>query len=222
MTISNSTVYGNTAEYGGGILNEHNLNIINSIVAHNNAHAGPDIFGKVVSFGHNLIGDGSNSSFSSDYQATATAIAAHPNLLDQGTVVAIQNRIASMTLASYVTATITPLPPGLTPTATITPYPIMQNASTDQVGTADSPIDPKLNMAVANSSGNTPNIPLYTLLTGSPAIGHGDCSGNSSANPPCTRCHNRSAGEAAWQSVQYRCLRGIIYPSYASYERKNN
>ena len=62
------TVYGNTANVGGGILNG-NLNkksqvtIGASIVAGNSAHTGPNIAGRLTTFGYNLVGDRSGATF---------------------------------------------------------------------------------------------------------------------------------------------------------------
>jgi len=50
----------------------------------------------------------------------------------------------------------------------------------DQVGTTTTPIDPKVGV-LANNGGSTQTL---VLLTGSPAIGKGDCTGNTTVNPP--------------------------------------
>ncbi len=56
-TLTNCTVSGNSANYGGGAYG--NITLGNTIVAGNSAgNSGPDVFGSVTSLGHNLIGDG--------------------------------------------------------------------------------------------------------------------------------------------------------------------
>ena len=56
----------------------------------------------------------------------------------------------------------------------------INGATGDQVGTFYNRIDPKL-ATLANNGGLTQTL---ALLPGSPAIGHGDCNGSSSVNPP--------------------------------------
>ena len=53
----NSTVSGNSAAGGGGIVNGASLNLINTIVAVNLAIDNPDCDGSPISLGYNLIGD---------------------------------------------------------------------------------------------------------------------------------------------------------------------
>ena len=92
-TINNSTISGNGANNGGGIYNSagpmtitattitdntstsrgggiHNIdgpvNLLNTIVAGNTAPDGPDIFGSVISLGHNLLGDDTDATGSID------------------------------------------------------------------------------------------------------------------------------------------------------------
>lgn len=68
--ISNSTITNNSAVNGGGIINSGTLNLMSTIIAGNrntkvDSVYGPDIDSSghtVVSKGHNLIGDGTNSS----------------------------------------------------------------------------------------------------------------------------------------------------------------
>ena len=59
MTLTNSTLAGNSAAYGGGLWNNDTLTLHNSILANNTASTGPDIqdYG-TLSGSHNLIADG--------------------------------------------------------------------------------------------------------------------------------------------------------------------
>ena len=61
------TVYGNTANVGGGIwagiLKHGHVTTRASILAGNNAHTGPDIVGPLTSLGYNLVGDRSGAMF---------------------------------------------------------------------------------------------------------------------------------------------------------------
>ena len=67
LTIINCTITGNSYSsnygYGGGIYNDGDLTIYNSIVAGNTAYYGADIYnGATISGSHNLIGNGNGSS----------------------------------------------------------------------------------------------------------------------------------------------------------------
>ena len=81
MTIINCTIDGNS---GLGI-SSSSLSIGNTIVAGNGSSLGPDVSGPVVSLGHNLIGNASNSSgwVSSDLLGTS-ASPINPQLLPLG------------------------------------------------------------------------------------------------------------------------------------------
>jgi hypothetical protein len=74
-TLTNVTITGNSAYYGGGIDNTGSLTIANTIVAGNSASGsadGLDVGGAVTSQGHNLIGeiDPSSGWISSDFTGT--------------------------------------------------------------------------------------------------------------------------------------------------------
>ena len=59
----NATITLNVSATGGGLLNiGQTLELSNTIVAANTATSGPDVHGAIESQGHNLIGDGGNSS----------------------------------------------------------------------------------------------------------------------------------------------------------------
>jgi len=64
LTLTNSTVSGNTGGNGGGINNQSGsaVNARNTIIAGNTASNGPDVFGSFTSPGHNLIGKSDGSS----------------------------------------------------------------------------------------------------------------------------------------------------------------
>ena len=81
MTILNCTIYGNS---GLGIQSS-SVSIGNTIVAGNGGSLGPDLSGPVVSRGHNLIGNASNSSgwVSSDLLGTS-ASPINPQLMPLG------------------------------------------------------------------------------------------------------------------------------------------
>jgi hypothetical protein len=112
LTVADCTFSGNSASGGGGIYSFNGnfsvtFEIRNTLLAGNSAQSGgPDVFGGLTSFGHNLISDGSGGS-------------------------------------GY--------------------------AATDLVGTAASPIDPKLS-PLQDNGGSTWTM---ALLPGSPAIGAG-------------------------------------------------
>jgi len=62
------TVYGNTANIGGGIWvdtldKQSQVSMGASIIAGNSAHTGPDIAGSLASLGYNLVGDRSGATF---------------------------------------------------------------------------------------------------------------------------------------------------------------
>ncbi len=90
------TVYGNTANVGGGIwagnLKQGNVTMGASIVAGNNAHTGPDIVGPLTTLGYNLVGDRSGATFlgSPKQQSTdvlripLTKLGINPLLRDNG------------------------------------------------------------------------------------------------------------------------------------------
>src|SRR5262249_43678776 len=70
LTMTSCTVAGNS---GGGIRNDSALfTLRNTVVAHNTADPGPDVFGSLTSLGHNLIGetDGSTGWVASDRTGT--------------------------------------------------------------------------------------------------------------------------------------------------------
>jgi hypothetical protein len=65
LTVSNSTLSANGNFYGGGgggIYNQGTLTLRNTLLAGNSAGFGPDLAGRVTSQGHNLIGDGTRGS----------------------------------------------------------------------------------------------------------------------------------------------------------------
>ncbi len=92
------TVYGNTANSGGGILvnnflyKKSQVTIGASIVAGNSAHMGPDIAGPLTTLGYNLVGNRSGTTFlgSPNVQSTdvlgvpLTALGIDPTLRDNG------------------------------------------------------------------------------------------------------------------------------------------
>jgi hypothetical protein len=57
-TVDNSTVSVNSAARGGGVFNDGSLACRDTILAGNTAADGPDLFGNLISQGHNLFGDG--------------------------------------------------------------------------------------------------------------------------------------------------------------------
>jgi hypothetical protein len=63
ITITNSTITGNTAKFGGGgmKIDGGTLKIQNTIIKGNTARSGPDIIGAVESLGNNLVGNTSRS-----------------------------------------------------------------------------------------------------------------------------------------------------------------
>lgn len=62
MQIRNSTITNNRAGWGGGIDASRGVTLENTIVANNNAATrGPDVRGAVVSLGHNLVGNTTDS-----------------------------------------------------------------------------------------------------------------------------------------------------------------
>jgi energy-coupling factor transporter ATP-binding protein EcfA2 len=101
VDITFSTIYGNTAHYGGDILIQDfdsngtpikqlsQVRISNSIVAADSAHPGPDIIGMLTSGGYNLFQDHSGASFdpalrSSDKTLSVNDLKIDPVLRDNG------------------------------------------------------------------------------------------------------------------------------------------
>ncbi len=92
------TVYGNTANIGGGMrvakffIKESQVTMGASIIAGNIAHTGPDIAGRLTTLGYNLLGDRSGATFlgSPQVQSTdklgvsLTALGIDPLLRDNG------------------------------------------------------------------------------------------------------------------------------------------
>ncbi len=91
------TVYGNTADVGGGIwVGNHTqgqlMTMGASIIAGNNAHSDPDIVGSLTTLGYNLVGDRSDAAFlgSPKVQSTdvlgvsLTNLGIDPKLRDNG------------------------------------------------------------------------------------------------------------------------------------------
>jgi hypothetical protein len=70
LSLTNCTVANNNAGpgFGGGIWNAagSTLNLTNTIVAENTAASGPDVFGTINTADHNLIGDGTGLSITTD------------------------------------------------------------------------------------------------------------------------------------------------------------
>ena len=65
LSLTNSTVSGNTADFGGGIFayDDSTVNLANAFIAGNTASIRPDCRGVLTSLGHNLIGDTTGCSF---------------------------------------------------------------------------------------------------------------------------------------------------------------
>jgi hypothetical protein len=81
LTVSNSTLSGNSADFGGGIDNLGTLTLESTIVAGDTARGGPDISGALTTdSAFNLIGDGSGLSGISDNDANGNLVG-HPALL---------------------------------------------------------------------------------------------------------------------------------------------
>ena len=81
FTITNTTLSGNSASYGGGIATDlfddspvSERKLANTIIAGNFGGSGPDVYGRVNSIGHNLVGviDSSSGWFDTDMTGTSS------------------------------------------------------------------------------------------------------------------------------------------------------
>ena len=75
LTIDSSTIAGNSAFSGGGVYNPNSssVRVKNTIIAGNTVgNSGPDVYGTLVSFGHNLIGNTSDVTIGTGVGGTLT------------------------------------------------------------------------------------------------------------------------------------------------------
>ena len=165
MTLTNSTITGNSAAagHGGGISNTGTMSIINSTVSGNTAPAS-------VRRGGGIYNNGGTLTITNSTVSGNTAISngggVHNN---SGTTEMLNTIVAGNTASSGPDCSGSPTSQGHNLIGNNSGC-SFTSATDDQVGTAASPIDPKLG-PLADNGGPTET---HALMAGSPAIDSGD------------------------------------------------